>query len=440
MSEPTMTALREPPGSYGLPLLGKIFGTAEFFLFGWEQYFARRRDIHESTVFKVNLFQPTIAVLDQQGVAPLFADKTLVQDYGFSWAVPPRPLVGDVTPSIFEHGPAHDDPKAFYLALMAARGPALPQVFASVADEFFARWVERERFDWAGELEDFAISMIFEWLLGARPSTADVRLIYGGVFLHFMPWAEKLFPKSKYNLSLQAYGRLVDFIRNTPRYGEVAALARSHGLTDEAIPHQLAFLLGMNGFLGTQSMLKSISGELSREGALQDDLAARLAGADLGAIFTDSLLDGTVREVLRLHPPVFFIFGRATVDRALSTASGDFAIRKGDLVMGVMPFALEDPAVYPDPLAFDPNRYVEAQAREALIWARGPQDRKVEPDDKICPGKDPAILIGKLFCARLASGYRWRLVDPPHWTRKHYGLNVAAPVGSMTLESFESTP
>lgn len=435
-----MTELREPPGSYGLPFFGKIFGTAEFFLFGWERYFARRRDIHESTVFRVNLFQPTIAVLDQQGIAPLFADKTLIQDYGFSWAVPPRALVGEVVPSIFEHGPAHDGPKAFYLALMAGRGAALPQVFDAVAGEFFERWVKLEKFDWQGELEDFAVSLIFEWLLGARPDTKDVRLIYGGIFLHFAVWAEKPFAGSSYNKSLRAYARLVEFIRSAPRYAEVAALAKSHGLTDEAIPHQLAFLLGMNGFLGTQSMLKSIAGELSRQGSLQDDLSARLAGADLGTVFTDSLLDGTIREVLRLHPPVFFIFGRATQDRALATASGDFAIRKGELVMGVIPFAHEDPAAYPDPFAFEPNRYVEADARDRLIWARGPQDRKVEPDDKICPGKDPAVLIGKLFCARLATGYRWRLVDPPHWTRKHYGLNVAAPVGAMTLESFESMP
>lgn len=440
MSETATPALREVPGSYGLPLLGKILGTAEFFLFGWEQYFARRRDIHQSSVFKVNLFQPTIAVLDQQGIAPLFADKTLIQDYGFSWAVPPRPLVGDVTPSIYEHGPAHDNPKAFYMALMAARGPALPQVFDAVAEEFFTRWIGMGKFDWQGELEDMAVSLIFEWLLGARPTTADVRLIYGNIFLHLAVWAEKPFPNSTYNRSLKAYERLIDFIRNAPRYGEISALARQHGLSDEAIPHQLAFLMGMNGFLGTQSMLKSIVGELSQQGELQNDLQVRLAAGDLATIFTDSLLDGTIREVLRLHPPVFFIFGRATEDRPLATASGDFRIRKGDLVMGVIPFALEDPAAYPDPMVFDPNRYVEAQARENLIWARGPQDQEVVPDDKICPGKDPAILLGKLFCARLAAAYRWRLVDPPHWTRKQYGLNVAAPVGAMTLESFEPIP
>jgi cytochrome P450 len=440
MSDTATPTLREVPGSYGLPVLGKLLGTAEFFLFGWEQYFARRREIHESTVFKVNLFQPTIAVLDQQGIAPLFADKTLIQDYGFSWAVPPRPLVGDVTPSIYEHGPAHDDPKAFYLALMASRGQALPQVFNAVADEFFARWTKLERFDWQGELEDMAISLIFEWLLGARPSTADVRLIYGNIFLHLAVWAEKPFPNSTYNRSVKAYARLIDFIRTAPRYAEVAALARSHGLSDEAIPNQLAFLLGMNGFLGTQSLLKSIVGELSQQGGLQDDLKDRLAAGGPMAVLNDELLDGVIREVLRLHPPVFFIFGRATQDRPLASASGNFALRKGDLVMGVIPFAHEDPAAYPDPFAFDPKRYAEQQARDNLIWARGPQDRDVVPDDKICPGKDPAVLLGKLFCARLAAHYQWRLVDPPHWTRKHYGLNVAAPVGAMTLESFEFLP
>ena len=421
---------KRPPGAYGPPLLGALFGTLEFFLFGWEGYFARRRRRHGTTIFKVNLFQPTIAVLDAEGIAPLFGDHDLIQDYGFSWAKPPLELVGRVVPSVFEHGPAHDQPKAFIQALLRERSPDLAATFADVAGRFFERWTAKGVFGWADELEDLALTLVFEWILGVRPDVPAVRELYNHIFLHWAPGLERLWPGSVYARSVRTYAALIETIRTAPRYEQIAQLAERFGVDEAALPHRLAFLLGMNSFLGLQSTLKSIVGELTRN----PDLCEAI-GADSGP----ELIDRFVWETLRLHPPVFFIFGRAVQGRELKTASGPFSIRAGELVMGVIPFAQRDPRLFSDPDRFDPSRYDDPDRQAGLIWSRGVQAAPVQPGDKTCPGKDPALLIARLFCARLAQGYRWRLDQPPRWSRRAYGLNVAAPVGTLQVQTFEAT-
>ena len=84
----------EPPGWYGLPILGVIYDTVDFlFLSGWKKFFTKRRDKYGSSVFKINLFMKTIAILDHDGFEPLFSwDGRLKKDYGFGWAVPPAAL------------------------------------------------------------------------------------------------------------------------------------------------------------------------------------------------------------------------------------------------------------------------------------------------------------------------------------------------------------
>jgi prostaglandin-endoperoxide synthase 2 len=120
---PTMNAGGVPsaapipvPGSYGLPVLGRVLDTLDFlFVSGWTEFFAKRQRKYRSNVFKVNLFRPTIVLLDHPAISRLFKSEHLVQDYGFSWAIPPRPMVGNVSPSIFESGDAHDVPKKTFV-------------------------------------------------------------------------------------------------------------------------------------------------------------------------------------------------------------------------------------------------------------------------------------------------------------------------------------
>jgi prostaglandin-endoperoxide synthase 2 len=53
-------------------------------------------------------------------------------------------------------------------------------------------------------------------------------------------------------------------------------------------------------------------------------LGSDLTLPDLRNLDDLPLLDNVLREILRLHPTVFFIPGRATRDRVLDSSSGTF--------------------------------------------------------------------------------------------------------------------
>src|ERR1700730_15315160 len=128
----------------------------------------------------------------------------------------------------------------------------------------------------------------------------------------------------------------------------------------------------MNSFLGVQSLMKSIVGELSLDAAtcasLREEMTSEL-GSNPGEVKCKDLaklpmLDKTLREVLRLHPPVFFATGRATQDRLIDSASGLFKLRKGELLIGVIPLAHRDASIFGRPDQFDPRRFDDQDASQ----------------------------------------------------------------------------
>jgi hypothetical protein len=82
------TRSSEPvPGRYGWRILGTLADTVDFFLIsGWEQFFRRRQRRYASNVFKVNLFQPTIALLDDDAIEPLVASGDFIQGNSYGGA------------------------------------------------------------------------------------------------------------------------------------------------------------------------------------------------------------------------------------------------------------------------------------------------------------------------------------------------------------------
>jgi cytochrome P450 len=412
---------------------------------GWEEFFLQRRRKYQSNIFRTNMFRKMIVALDHQAIAYLFESDHLIQDYGFGWAAPPRGLVGYVTPSIFETGPKHDRPKAFYMRLLRMRAVTLIPVFNDLAAEFIARWLSLKQFSWRDELEDFSASCVFQWLLGERPDPKDIRLLYLNIFTQFFVGVTKHLPWSNYSRSLVAYDRLVKFIKNAKTFPEILAMARDEGLTDEdAVAKQIAFLLGMNSFLGIQALLKALVGELSLRpelcASLREEISVGLSPSnnlqDFAALDAMPMLDKTLRETLRLHPPVTFIFGRATQNMTIESASGMFSLSEGELMMGVIAIAHKNESIFPHPDRFDPNRFDDPIASQHLIWPRGLQDAQASSHDRTCPGKDAAILIGKLFCISVLSTAEWELETPPEWERQKFVPNVAAPKGAMEVKTF----
>ncbi|HEV7306144.1 cytochrome P450 [Ensifer sp.] len=434
-----MASPRKPPGTDGIPFVGKLIDLADFMvLSGWEKFFERRLQRHGSTVFRTPLFQKTVIATDHKAISVLFGSRPFVQDYGFGTAIPPRPLVGHVVPSVFETGEPHDNPKAFYFALLRHRAASLPDVFEDVLRDYELRWAKLRRFGWRDEIEDFAMDFVLRWLLDLKFDTAKVRLIYNNIFTNRAWRIARHFPWTRYSRSLRYYDEYVRAIEGANGFAAIMKLAGQFGLSDRTfVAKQVAFLAGMNSYLGLQCLFKSIVGELSMRPDIHDELARQLQGSTdpfsspgVGAV------DAFIMEILRQHPPVFFIFGRADEDVVLESSSGAFEIAKGERLMGVIPFAHCDPAAFPEPGLFSPERFQDAEARARLIWPRGVHDRPAEITDRTCPGKDAALLIARAFCIAVVTRYRWKILQPVTWSKRWYSLNVAAPKGELEVRDF----
>jgi cytochrome P450 len=216
----------------------------------------------------------------------------------------------------------------------------------------------------------------------------------------------------------------------------------------EALADQLLFLTGMNNFLGLQGMSKALVGELARNPDLAEDLRQEILEAekggtsplDLARIASLKKMDRFLKEVMRLHPPVFFIYGRAADQFVLDSGSGPFVIDKDTHMMAVIPVAQTDPLIFDDPERFDPERFLDKDLERYLIWPHGGHNDDVSATTHICPGKDVAMLYGKMLCHKLVGSYTWKLAEPPEWDERKFSLNVASPKGDMPIEQFAAKP
>ncbi len=125
--------------------------------------------------------------------------------------------------------------------------------------------------------------------------------------------------------------------------------------------------------------------------------------------------EAAIKETLRLYPPGF-TFMRSCIE---STTLGDFAIPKGTDV-SLVPYATHrDPRFFPDPLRFDPERFLGEREKEIDRYAWVP----FGGGPRVCVGNAFALMETTLVVASIASRYRLRLA----------GDRAIPPVPGVTL-------
>lgn len=442
-------ALRPPPGSRGLPFVSAAWHTLKLqFVDGWKRHFEALRRRHRSSVFRVAAFGRAVAVTDATGFA-VFSDwdGRLEKEYGFGPAVaPPRALVGPTTPGIFSRGFGHSDPKALHVALLRLRAGRLEPAFERAIDAAFARWEAEGGPALRDGIEILVEDFLHDWLIGSAPEPPVLRPLYPDIFGHRLRWLTRHVPGSAYARAEATRARQVAALKAAPGFREILALPEAAPLGGEdAVAGQVAFLMGVNCFLGLQNLFKSVLGELAANpdeaAALRAEVeAARAAaGGPLGLAATAALprLDRFLKETLRLHPPVFFVYGTATRDFALEASDGRYRVERGERVVGVIPMVQRDPARYDRPDAFDPARFEDPAAEAGLVWPHGfMDDPAADPHAHVCPGRDVATSLAKRFCARLVADADWTLKTPPRWSEGRFWLDVAAPEGELRAARF----
>ncbi|MFF3226598.1 cytochrome P450 [Nocardia suismassiliense] len=109
------------------------------------------------------------------------------------------------------------------------------------------------------------------------------------------------------------------------------------------------------------------------------------------------------KESMRLYPPSPAFLREA----AQETRIGDYAIGEGTIVF-VAPYVMHRSArQYPDPLAFDPDRFAQESARpwERLSYL------PFGAGEHVCIGSALALLEGQIFTALLLSGGTLQRID-----------------------------
>ena len=115
-------------------------------------------------------------------------------------------------------------------------------------------------------------------------------------------------------------------------------------------------------------------------GRLRDENLAARGGdrckpLDLPMLESLTYTAAVIKELLRHRPPVIFVPYLAT--RAFPVTPS-YTVPKGSMIIPSCYPALHDPAAYPDPDAFDPERWItgdaEAQTRNWLVFGAGPHD------------------------------------------------------------------
>lgn len=148
---------------------------------------------------------------------------------------------------------------------------------------------------------------------------------------------------------------------------------------------------------------------LSQQPALQEALAdeVRSVAGDRPLTFDDlprlSLSERVVQETLRLYPAAWW------ADRVCSEPAqlGPHTIPGGTSVVFSVYVTHRDARFFPDPLRFDPDRFLPERAKEIPASAHLPFGAGVH----VCIGNTFALMEGRLILSALAQRFRFRRAD-----------------------------
>jgi pentalenene oxygenase len=147
-------------------------------------------------------------------------------------------------------------------------------------------------------------------------------------------------------------------------------------LTDEQISNEI-LTLALAGTENTATVLAWVLYELARHPAIEADVLAELEGVlgDRPITFADAgqlpVLDRVIKEVLRLHVTGFLLTRRTLTETKL----GPWTLPAGTNLAYCQHALHRDPDLYPEPLRFDPDRWLDSAQKPPpgalLPWGAG---------------------------------------------------------------------
>ncbi|KAK8633200.1 hypothetical protein V6N13_014048 [Hibiscus sabdariffa] len=122
-------------------------------------------------------------------------------------------------------------------------------------------------------------------------------------------------------------------------------------------------------------------------------------------------LKAVVLEGLRRHPPAHFVVPHCVTE---DTVLGGYLIPKNGVVNFMVADMGWDPAVWEDPMAFKPERFMASDGGGEVFDITGSREIKMMPfgvGRRICPGLGLALLHLEYFVANLVWKFEWNAMD-----------------------------
>ena len=147
-----------------------------------------------------------------------------------------------------------------------------------------------------------------------------------------------------------------------------------------------------------------------------DGLFADGESVSYHAMRTMPKLEGAIKEALRLHPPLILLM--RVVDEAL--VYGEYVVEPGKLVGASPAISNRNPAAFPNPDSFDPDRYTgdRREDRQLFEWIPFGAGRHR------CVGAAFAMMQLKAILATLLSRYEFELAQPEDTYRNDHSKMV----------------
>lgn len=411
----TPAELPLPPGTGGLPILG------ESFAFLRDPKFSRHRHERYGPVFRTNIFgTDTIFLKGAEANRFIFSQDN--QNFGVQWPKSTEILLGPASLST-QHDAQHRQRRrmlaqAFQPRLLATYGEGMDSLTKIYGD----RWEQLGSFAWYPELRRYTLDIACQLLVGFE-NGAETPL---GQW--FDVWTQGLFslpirlPWTAFGRALKARQKLLAEIKQLIQRRQAIAPADPNAppstaldvllaavdeagnpLEDAEVGDQILTLL----FAGHETLTSAITSFClltAQHPAVLERLRAEqapfdpAAPLDAEALRAMPYLEQVLQEVLRLLPPVGGGFRQALTDLAY----GGYRIPKGCAVLYQINRTHEDPTVYPNPEAFDPDRWGAERANPNQYLPFGGGVRE-------CLGKEFARLEMRIFAARMLQNFVWEI-------------------------------
>jgi retinoid hydroxylase len=401
-----------PPGSQGWPIIGETLS------FLRDSQFVQKRHQRYGPVFRTHMMgQPTIILKGAEANQFILTH----ENQYFEVNLPPstKALLGNSLS--MQIGTAHQGRRkllaqAFMPRALSSYLSAMTQITESYTD----RWAQQGMLTWYPELRKYTLDVACKLLVGLDNGSSTP---LGHLF---ETWCEGLFsiaidlPWTKFGRAKRCRDLLRQEIATliTARQQSAATGEDALGLLLEAededgaridadeLQDQILLLL----FAGHETLTSSLS-TFCLQTAQHPDILNRLRAEQqhskdepltLETLKQMTYLEQVLKEVLRFTPPVGGVFRKI-----LQTCTyGGYQLPKGWSVLGQIASTHTNPDYYPNPDAFDPDRF----SPEAL--AKPPKYGYIPFGGGLreCLGKEFARLEMKLFAVHLLRGFQWTLL------------------------------